>query len=227
MGKYDNIKTPKEAWGVASRLRKIRRIPEIEPLIIQDASASYNYAQKIIGDRWPEAEKTILNSDNIKVMFLYAKNVIKDRWPEAEVKILKDKKQVFKYINLVINKRWPEGEDVLLEMGIENIEERSNFWDCELMKYAKEYVQERWVEFEKIISKSPIALKEYAMEVLEDKLPEELHNLMIAYSIQYTDERDIKEYMDFVEEIKTSLRKHISNRTKNLNITLKDFLDNL
>lgn len=228
MSKYSHIKTPKEAWNSAKRLRKKRRIPELEELIILDATCSYNYCLNIIQGRWPEAEKNILEKGNSKLLFLYAKNIIKNRWPEAEQKILENKEYVFQYAQSVIKNRWPEGEKVLLEKESKDIEKRTNFWNFELLKYCEEIIKDRWPEAEEILIKNPIALSEYGMDIIEDRLPENLHNTMLCYSLSSTlfEEKDsIQKYFDFVKQTEKTLKKQLKNR--NFNGTVKELIDSL
>lgn len=236
MGKYDDIKTPKAAWLKVSRLRKKRRIPELESLLIQDPNAAYNYAKSILQGRWIEAEPMILKEGSSKVLFFYAKHVIRDRWPEAESKIIECSKYIMEYTKDLVKNRWKEAEDKIIsifwnqENKIPFIEEKDYFWDFEIMKYAKEMVGDRWPEAEKVFSKNPIALKEYAEEVLEDKLPEELHNLMMTYSLQYQEPRDRKtiaiiEYFDFVQETENKIKKQIKNRMIREDMTLRELLE--
>jgi len=235
MGKYYDIKTSKAAWQKIARLRKKRRIPELEGLLLQDANAAYNYAKSILQARWPEAEPIILREGSSKVLFFYAKHVIRDRWAEAEDKIIKCSKYIMEYTKDLVKNRWKEAEDKIIGdfWNLENknpfIEQKDYFWDFEIMKYAKEMVGDRWCEAEKIFSKNPIALKQYAEEVLEDKLPEDMHNLMIAYSLQYQEPRDrkniaIKEYFEFVNNAENKFKKQIKNRMTKPNMTLEELL---
>ena len=160
------------------------------------------------------------------------------RWKEAEEKILKDSKYILEYTKDVIGGRWPEAEKTLIsnfwKQENENpfIEQKDYFWDFELLKYAALFVNDRWVEIEEIINKNPIALNSYAKEILQDKLPDHLHNMMTAYSLQYDQDRDRKkiailEYFDFVETNKKLLKKIIKNRTSDINITVDEFLKTL
>lgn len=226
--KYENVKTPKEAWAIASRLRKIRRIPELENIIVKEANTSYNYALKIIKGRWREAEPIILEQGTPKTLLYYAKNIIKGRWIDAEPKIL-ESDYVYEYAKEVLKTRWPEGENALLSKKIEDFDEKFHFWDVDLMRYCKELVCNRWPEVEKILSTNPCALKEYAEEILQDKLPEDLHNIMIAYSIRGDDNRRgriIQEYFDFVRKNDATIKKQLINRDLG-NVTVKQFVNSL
>lgn len=228
MGKYDEIKTPAQAWKVASRLRKIRRIPELEKLIILDPTCSYNYCQKIIKGRWTEAEQNILEKGSPKLIFLYAKNIIKDRWTEAEQKILQSKEYVYQYA-MLMKSRWFEGERVLLEKHSVGIEQRTNFWNFELIKYCEEIIKDRWEEAEGVFAKNPILLCEYATEVLEDKLPENLHNMMLCYALSNNEDKTdaVEKYLEFVKETEKKLKKQLKNRNLSPETKVQELLDTL
>lgn len=229
MGKYDHIKSPKQAWGAVSRLRKIRRIPELEGLLILDPAASYNYAMKIIQGRWIEAEPNILTKGNAKIVFLYARNIVKQRWTEAEQKIIEDGEYIFDYASELIGDRWPEAEEKLLQTGEKEIENKKHFWKFDLMQYCRELVKDRWEEAEAIFAKNPDALLEYSKNVLEDKLPENLHNMMICYSLSddYDAKRTSKEYLDFVKETESKLKKQIKNRQTSKEMKVAELLEGI
>lgn len=224
--KYQHIKTPKEAWNTASRLRKVRRLPELENLILQDASAAYNYALKIIKGRWPEAEPIILSKGSPRTLFFYAKNLIKSRWPEAEPKILKSD-YIFEYASQVIKDRWPEAEKIILEKGRQELVGQTYFWGSDLMKYLSSIVKDRWVEAEEILAENPCALKEYAKEILQDKLPEKLHNIMLANSLASEKTSNCaRDYFEFVKENDRLIKKILKNRNLG-DMTVKDFIKTL
>ena len=226
--KYENVKTPKEAWAIASRLRKVRRIPELENIIIKEANTSYNYALKIIKSRWREAEPIILEEGTPKTLLYYAKHVIKGRWIEAEPKIL-ESNYVYEYARDILKGRWPEGENALINQKIEGFDEKFHFYDVDLMKYCRDMIGNRWPEAEKILATNPCALKEYAENILQDKLPQDLHNIMIAHSIIGDDNRRgriIQEYFDFVRNNDATIKKQLINRDLG-NTTVKQFIDSL
>ena len=78
---------------------------------MKDPVSAYEYAQDVIGGRWPEAEKVIA-SDPVSA-FLYAQDVIGGRWPEAEKVIASNPESAYYYAKDVIGGRWPEGEKVI------------------------------------------------------------------------------------------------------------------
>jgi len=70
--------TPPEAYRKARKLEK--RIPELEPVISQDAFYSYLYAKNIIKGKWGKAEPAI--SKDACYSYLYAREVIKGKLPD-------------------------------------------------------------------------------------------------------------------------------------------------
>ena len=64
-----------------------KRLPELEPIIMQDTTWLYHYTIDVIKGRWPEAEPII--SQDARYAYLYAREVIKGRWLEAEEIIAK------------------------------------------------------------------------------------------------------------------------------------------
>ena len=85
------------------------RWPEAEPIIVKDARAFLSYASKL-KLRLPLGEKTILNSNNVHWMVSYAKYVIDGRWPEAEPFIAKHAEASYRYAVDVLNGRFALGE---------------------------------------------------------------------------------------------------------------------
>ena len=72
-------------------------------------------------------------------------------------------------------------------------------------------------------------VKQLTEEILQDKLPEDLHNIMIAYSIRGDDNRRgriIQEYFDFVRKNDATIKKQLINRDLG-NVTVKQFVNSL
>lgn len=108
--RFKRIKNnPRSALRFAQQLN--RRVPELEPIILKDATASMSYAYAILKQRWPEAEPLILK--NAEDSSWYAENVLKKRWPEAEPLILKSSNAAVHYAYSVLKKRWPEAEPII------------------------------------------------------------------------------------------------------------------
>jgi len=78
--------TPQEAYCKAMELGK--RIPELEPVISQDAQCSYLYAREVIKVRFILGEAVI--SKNAQYSYFYARYVIKGRFELGEPAISKD-----------------------------------------------------------------------------------------------------------------------------------------
>jgi len=70
--------TPHQAYYKALKLGK--RIPKLEPIIIQDAYWSYRYALYVIEGKWEKAEPTI--SKDAQYSYYYAKYVIEGKLPD-------------------------------------------------------------------------------------------------------------------------------------------------
>jgi len=88
-----------------------KRIPEAEPVIMQDADCAYLYAVYVIQGRWLEAEPVILKDS--RYSYCYARDIIKGRWPEAEPTILKDAGYAYSYAMKIIKGRWSEAEETI------------------------------------------------------------------------------------------------------------------
>jgi len=128
------------------------------------------YAQDVLGERWPEAEKILAppekgadiwehyDSNPFDAICVYAKEVVGDRWPEGEAAILENYKNwdiseaaeaVRVYANEVIRGRWPEGEEILLQSPPDAV------------LYARIILKGRWPEAEEVISKDPTSAFQY------------------------------------------------------------------
>jgi len=69
------------------------RCPEIEPEILKrmpfsSNRYSYFYVRDNVTTPWPEAEPSMLESNNPELLIDYATNVLKKRWPAAEEKLV-------------------------------------------------------------------------------------------------------------------------------------------
>jgi hypothetical protein len=113
-------------------------------------------------------EKTI--SQDPMCALNYADNM-KRRFVLGEEAIATDAKTAFLYAKDIIKGRF--------EMGEKAISQDSVF----AYKYALFIIRGRWEVGEEAISKDSKVLLAYAKEVIKGKLPEELHNVMIAKRI--------------------------------------------
>jgi hypothetical protein len=211
---------PKEAFLAAKRLRKKRRIKEIEEQIIKSPRHIIRYCNEILKDRWPEAEEALLKFGSSENICDYSLIVIKDRWAEAENKILKDVEAAYRYAVKVMQERWPEAEKVIIEYEIKELYSSKTFWgESVSLRYCEELIKEKWKEAEDIFEKNSELLLGYA-QIIETKLPEKLHNKMLCYSLS-DDESEVhnaKEYFDYIKEIDKKLIKQLKNFDSNLTI---------
>jgi len=121
------------------------RWPEAEETIAQDLYDAYKYARDIIGGRWPEVEETIAQDPDTALD--YAKDVIKGRFPEGEEAIAQDSEQAYKYALDVIGRRWPEVEETIAQ-------------DPDIAYfYAKNVIKGRWPEVEEKIAQNAKNIK--------------------------------------------------------------------
>jgi len=96
------------------------RRPDMESLILKHPHEAVRYAKVVIGGRWPELEKTILDQFPkwTSSMANYSGDIMHCNWPEAEQLILseKDNSAIYHYWAFGKNsKRWPELEKRMIE----------------------------------------------------------------------------------------------------------------
>jgi len=96
--------TPQEAYYKALSLGL--RIPELEPLIIQDAHWSHYYALDVIEGRFVLGEPFI--SQDAYYSYWYAKDIIKGKWELGEAAISKNAFYSFFYAKYVIKGKLPD-----------------------------------------------------------------------------------------------------------------------
>jgi hypothetical protein len=118
----EELTYPYAAYEYAKNVAK-KRVPELEPLILDDTGVAYEYAYDVVKGRWPEAEKMFSNTDP-SLAYGYAKNNLKDRWinipgipkviaKKAEKNIMSEPDIAIDYIKDVIKDRWYEAEPKL------------------------------------------------------------------------------------------------------------------
>jgi hypothetical protein len=121
------------------------RWPEGEATIAQTSQAAYYYARKIIKSRFPEGEAALLEpSTDINFLIFYAEQVIKGRWPEAEEMIAQNPSAAFYYARHIIKGPFPEGEDAIAQ------DDRLAY------NYAVEILKDRFLKGEKTLQKSNV-----------------------------------------------------------------------
>ena len=70
--------------------------------------------------------------------------------------------------------------------------------------YALDIIKGRWIEAEDFIMTHPCYSYLYSVYVIEDKLPEKMHNMMILHAIKNPDDIDVKAYFKYLGFIKRS-----------------------
>ena len=130
------------------------------------------YGKQSLKDKSPELiEAEIAIKPSPEYSYKYAKEVIQGRWEEAEESIISNPEYAYLYAKEIIKGRWEEAEESI----ISNPE-----YAC---IYAKEIIKGRWEEAEESIASDPYFVCLYYRYVVEEKLPEDLHNVMIANSL--------------------------------------------
>lgn len=76
------MNSAKDAYEYCVAAKK--RVPELEVLILEHDWYTFLYTLELVKERWPAAEKTILQSEKVTSLLYYAKHIIKGRWLEAE-----------------------------------------------------------------------------------------------------------------------------------------------
>lgn len=139
------------------------RCPEIEPEILKrmpfsSNRYSYFYVRDNVSSPWPEAEPSMLESDNPELLIDYTTNALKKRWPAAEEKLVewmgKDLLvSHYHYVTEMIEyaahfgiSSWPALEEKLLAFTDQNSPEL-------LALYAIRILKHRWPDAEPIIKK--------------------------------------------------------------------------
>jgi hypothetical protein len=139
------------------------RCPEIEPEILKrmpfsSNRYSYFYVRDNVSSPWPEAEPSMLESDNPELLIDYTTNALKKRWLAAEEKLVewmgKDLLvSHYHYVTEMIEyaahfgiSSWPALEEKLLAFTDQNSPEL-------LALYAIRILKHRWPDAEPIIKK--------------------------------------------------------------------------
>jgi hypothetical protein len=174
-------------------------------------SAAFDYA-KLIG-RFKLLEDLLIQlAENDEIYAVaccyYAENIIKGRWEEAEYIFAKYPYLSFCYANEVIKQRFSLGEKVIST-------------DAELSVYYAQFVlKDRFILGEKQIAKNEKWLKQYIKLFHEEKMSEDIHNLMIAKLL--TEDELSKEYFQGLKSYKNRMKKMLSKYSENT--TVKDIL---
>lgn len=118
-----------------------------------DSNVAIWYAENVMGGRWPEGEKTIMNDSKNAVD--YAVNVIRGRWTEAEPAIMRDPNAAIEYCMQILDERWPAAEPTIMKRSDTALE------------YAKQVIKGRWPEAEQIIKAHPHDAEIYKKDILK------------------------------------------------------------
>lgn len=138
-----------------------------------DPSFCYNYIKDNgLNKSHPTYEKCLETiSKNAKHSRAIAENLIKGRFKLGEEAISKDSLESYWYAKEVIKGRWEMGEQAI------SCDPRLSF------DYASRVLRGRFELGELTIAKNENLAYLYAREVIKGKLPEEMHNIMLAKRI--------------------------------------------
>lgn len=150
-----------------------RRLLDLIPVpdLSSGAMTCYNYAARVIRDRWPEAEPIIMKHPGYALA--YTEHVINSRiysaplirWTEAEPYIMRSPEHAWVYAHRIIQARWAEAEPYIKEDP-----------ECAWM-YVRLVINEggivdppiRWIEAEPYIMRSPEYAYRYARFVINSE----------------------------------------------------------
>jgi hypothetical protein len=110
----------------------------------------------------------------------------KKRDKDLEQYFIKDPFYACSYAIEVIKNRWIEAEPYIKKDPIY------------AYRYAREIIRGRWIEAEPYIIEHPGYSCYYALYVIKGKLPEPMHNAMIAYGIDDTYNNFVKDYIKYI-----------------------------
>jgi len=191
------------------------RWKEKESILAKFPSYAFTYAQEVIKGPFPEAEKGILESPWYFDYFTFATQTSRNlasqlsaqfpadmtvgevlkliddgRNSDFEKKLLNSThnqgKAVWYAVN-VLKSRWPEMEEKIKKSA-----------KCSVA-YARDIIKGRWEEAEKYIAKNDKYLSQYGIEVIKGKLPDVLHNKMIASAMRDSKNSAVVAYFDMLE----------------------------
>lgn len=179
------------------------------------------YSTILMDEKWPEAEEKILKSSSACCDYCCK---FQYKWPEAELKIMESPISCVQYAALVIEGKWPEAESIIAQDAqssiryAKNIEERFekgedtiikslaliNSW--ELPDYIRSVLNgERWEKLENFIEnfsgdeENLISLIDQYSSSIKVKLPDFIHNRMLALAITNSDDWNVQRYFDSLE----------------------------
>lgn len=237
------------SWEVEDCIKKYAqnilkgRFPAGEELLLKlvDPQDDYGplgivqYAIKAVKGRWKEAEEIIAEDVEAWDKYLYflrrtdkkalvaacksrdvfamwyAESVAKGEWKPGEKAILEGKDWCSYYYAKAMGRRWEPGEQKILKVKdpatcfdyAKNViqgrwleAERVIVKDKEFaMQYAVSIVKGRWEDGEDVIIKDPELCYLYAKDVIRGRLPDKMHNAMVMYSFSDPSNKWVKKYL--------------------------------
>lgn len=204
--------------------RIVGRFEKGEEAIIKDCSSHFlcQYAINALKNRWPEAEEKILkDKDSASAACLYACH-FSFRWEEAEKKIIENARLSVDYAREVIRGRWEEAEKTIATcsdssvqyakiinerfvLGEDGIIQDENIWT--IRNYLGDVLNgNRWDKLENYIENYSgpedklIELIDLYGNCVSVKLPDFMHNRMLALAITNSSDWSVRRYFDSLEE---------------------------
>ena len=192
------------------------RVPEFEPLFIQDADAASDYASGSIHGRWLEAEEIIATSSgaalnyarkviagrwepgeaaiatNPKDSYWYASYVLKGSFPEGEAEIAKHPELSFDYARDVIHGRFIAGEAAIGKLEVSGFNPKMALDYMNLWVKGSGFGWSGWTEDQ--IRVCPCWLYNYAKQHCKGRLPDNLHNSMLTFGMTINENYWVKKY---------------------------------
>lgn len=148
VGQCSPRNTPYELARNAARARK--RNIKYEEKIASHPLAAYVYAKDVIQGPWPAGELAIMSHEIYACD--YVEYILRGRWPAFEEK-MKTNKHYGNMIIPYVTRLQLESNQDLMEMVL--------IWPQSSVTYANEIIKSRWPEAERIIAKSPDAIRQY------------------------------------------------------------------
>jgi len=190
------------------------RWAEAEAIIIKEPMYAVMYARDIIHDRWEEAEETIAKCPANSLQ--YAIQVLNRNWINPKIRFEKGEEAIsnhhfyaLKYAYEIIQGRWEKGEKAILKNK------------AATFKYVTQILKKRWVPADDIITKKlirnthPNQLLKFA-KIIKARLPEELHNKMLLFSLDEKYKETIKYcYLDKVDEYEANAVSYVIGLSEN------------
>ena len=187
---------------------------EAEPIIIKDPMFAVMYARDILHDRWEEAEEIIAECPANSLQYtlqVLNRNWVnpKIRFEKAEETISKNHFYALQYAKEIIQGRWEKGEKAILKNK------------AATFNYVTQVLKKRWVPADDIITNKlirnthPNQLLKFA-KIIKARLPEELHNKMLLFSLDNKYKESIKYcYLDKVDEYEANAVSYVIGLSEN------------